>query len=111
VSWRQSCAFWPIGSQEPDYSALHDAWEVLVELGDQVQSLRVQFFKWHPEQKAWLIKAALARPETRVDRQAIALARVESRSTRQKTEGCPDSCVEFFGMGLSGGSDGSRAVR
>ena len=56
MRWRQSCAFWPIGSQEPDYSALHDAWEVLVELGDQVQSLRVQFFKWHPEQKAWLIE-------------------------------------------------------
>ena len=30
-----------LDSQEPDYSALHDAWEVLVDLGDQVDSLRV----------------------------------------------------------------------
>jgi hypothetical protein len=45
-----------LDSQEPDYSALHDAWEVLVDLGEQVDSLRVQFFKQHPEQKAWLIE-------------------------------------------------------
>jgi hypothetical protein len=45
-----------LDGQEPDYSALHDAWEVLVELGDQVESLRVQFFNRHPEQKAWLIE-------------------------------------------------------
>jgi hypothetical protein len=30
-----------LDGQEPDYSALHDAWEVLVELGDQVESLRI----------------------------------------------------------------------
>jgi Fasciclin domain len=40
-------------------------------------------------------KAALARPETRVDRQAVALAAVEGRSTEEKTEGCPDTCVRF----------------
>jgi hypothetical protein len=45
-----------LDSQEPDYSALHDAWEVLVDLVDQVESLRVQFFNRHPEQKAWLIE-------------------------------------------------------
>jgi hypothetical protein len=45
-----------LDSQEPDYSALHDAWEVLVDLGDQVDSLRVQFFNRYPEQKAWLIE-------------------------------------------------------
>ena len=45
-----------LDSQEPDYSALHDAWEVLVDLGDQVDSLRVQFFNRHPEQKAWLVE-------------------------------------------------------
>ena len=45
-----------LDSQEPDYSALHDAWEELVDLVDQVDSLRVQFFNRHPEQKAWLIE-------------------------------------------------------
>jgi hypothetical protein len=45
-----------LDGQEPDYSALHDAWEVLIELGDQVESLRVQFFNRHPEQKALLIE-------------------------------------------------------
>jgi len=45
-----------LDGQEPDYSALHDAWEMLVELGDQVESLRVQYFNRHPEQKAWLIE-------------------------------------------------------
>jgi hypothetical protein len=41
-----------LDSQEPDYSALHDAWEVLVDLVAQVDSLRVQFFDRHPEQKS-----------------------------------------------------------
>jgi hypothetical protein len=45
-----------LDSQEPDYSAQHDAWEELVDLGEQVDSLRVQFFNRHPEQKAWLIE-------------------------------------------------------
>ena len=45
-----------LDGEEPDYSALHDAWEVLVELGDEVESLRVQFFNRHPEQKALLIE-------------------------------------------------------
>jgi hypothetical protein len=45
-----------LDSQEPDYSALHDAWEVLVDLADQVESLRVQFFSRHPEQEAWLME-------------------------------------------------------
>ena len=45
-----------LDSQEPDYSALHDAWEVLVDLADQAESLRVQFFSRHPEQEAWLIE-------------------------------------------------------
>lgn len=33
---------------------LNDAWEGLVELDDEVESLRVQFFNRHPEQKALL---------------------------------------------------------
>jgi hypothetical protein len=45
-----------LDSQEPDYPALHDAWEVLVDLGAQLDSLRAQFFNRHPEQKAWLIE-------------------------------------------------------
>ena len=45
-----------LDGEEPDYSALHDAWEVLVELGDEVESRRVQFFNRHPEQKALLIE-------------------------------------------------------
>jgi hypothetical protein len=40
-----------LDGDEPDYSALHDA-----ELGDEVESLRVQFFNRHPEQKALLIE-------------------------------------------------------
>jgi hypothetical protein len=89
-----------LDSQEPDYSALHDAWEVLVDLADQVQSLRVQFFSRHPEQEAWLIEK---RPwlDPRVDRQAIALSAVEGRSTEEKTEDCPDSCVKFPECGLA----------
>jgi hypothetical protein len=43
-----------LDSQEPDYSALHDAWEVLLDLAEQAESLRVQFFRRHPEQEAWL---------------------------------------------------------
>jgi hypothetical protein len=89
-----------LDSQEPDYSALHDAWEVLVDLADQVQSLRVQFFSRHPEQEAWLIEK---RPwlDPRVDRQAIALSAVEGRSTEEKTEDCRDSCVKFPECGLA----------
>ena len=45
-----------LDSQEPDYPALHDAWEVLVDLGAQLDGLRAQFFNRHPEQKAWLIE-------------------------------------------------------
>jgi hypothetical protein len=43
-----------LDSQEPDYSALHDAWEVLVELAEQAETLRVQFFSRYPEQEGWL---------------------------------------------------------
>jgi hypothetical protein len=43
-------------SQEPDYSALHDAWEVLLDLAEEAERLRVQFFDRHPEQEAWLIE-------------------------------------------------------
>jgi hypothetical protein len=45
-----------LDSQEPDYLALHDAWEVLLDLAEQAESLRVQFFSRHPEQEAWLIE-------------------------------------------------------
>ena len=38
-----------LDSQEPDYSALHDAWEVLLDLAEQAERLRVQFFSRHPE--------------------------------------------------------------
>ena len=43
-----------LDSQEPDYSAVHDAWEVLVQLAEQAESLRAHFFSRHPEQEAWL---------------------------------------------------------
>jgi hypothetical protein len=43
-----------LDSQEPDHSASHDAWEVLVELAEQAESLRAHFFGRHPEQEAWL---------------------------------------------------------
>jgi hypothetical protein len=43
-----------LNGQEPDYSALHDAWEVLVELAEQAETLRVQFSSRDPEQEAWL---------------------------------------------------------
>ena len=43
-----------LDSQEPDYSAVHDAWEVLVELCEEAGSLRAHFFSRHPEQEAWL---------------------------------------------------------
>jgi hypothetical protein len=45
-----------LDSQEPDYSALHDAWEVLVELAEQAETLRAQFFSRYPEQEGWLIE-------------------------------------------------------
>jgi hypothetical protein len=45
-----------LDSQEPDYLALHDAWEVLLDLAEQAESLRVQFFSQLPEQEAWLIE-------------------------------------------------------
>ena len=45
-----------LDSQEPDHLALHDAWEVLVDLAERAESLRVQFFSRHPEQEAWLIE-------------------------------------------------------
>ena len=43
-----------LDGEEPDYSALHDAWEVLVELAEQAESLRRQFFSRYPEQETWL---------------------------------------------------------
>jgi hypothetical protein len=45
-----------LDSQEPDHLALHDAWEVLLGLAEQAESLRVQFFSRNPEQEAWLIE-------------------------------------------------------
>ena len=45
-----------LDSQEPDYLALHDAWEVLLDLAERAESLRDQFFSRHPEQEAWLIE-------------------------------------------------------
>jgi hypothetical protein len=45
-----------LDSQEPDHLALHDAWEVLLGLAEEAESLRVQFFGRHPEQEAWLIE-------------------------------------------------------
>jgi hypothetical protein len=43
-----------LDGEEADHSALHDAWERLVELAEQAASLRVQFFSRYPEQEAWL---------------------------------------------------------
>jgi hypothetical protein len=43
-----------LDSQEPHHSALHDAWEVLIELAELAETLRVQFFSRYPEQEAWL---------------------------------------------------------
>jgi hypothetical protein len=43
-----------LDSQEADHSALHDAWEALLELAEQAESLRVQFFSRYPEQEALL---------------------------------------------------------
>jgi len=43
-----------LDSQEPDYLTLHDAWELFLDLAEQAESLRVQFFSRHPEQEAWL---------------------------------------------------------
>ena len=48
------CAVHHGGPVEPDYSAVHDAWEVLVELCEEAGSLRAHFFSRHPEQEAWL---------------------------------------------------------
>jgi hypothetical protein len=45
-----------LDSQEPDHSALHDVWEMLVERAEQAESLRIRFFSRHPEQEAWLIE-------------------------------------------------------
>jgi hypothetical protein len=45
-----------LDSQAPDYSALHDAWEVLLDLAEQAESLRAQFFGRYPEQEALLIE-------------------------------------------------------
>jgi hypothetical protein len=44
-----------LDSQEPDSLALHDAWEVLVELAERTERLRTRFLKEQPEQEAWLI--------------------------------------------------------
>jgi hypothetical protein len=43
-------------SQEPDYLVLHDAWEDLLELAEQTEPLRAQFFKKQPAQEASLIE-------------------------------------------------------
>ena len=45
-----------LDGQTPDYLALHDAWEAFLELAEQTESLRVQFFGRQPEQEASLIK-------------------------------------------------------
>jgi hypothetical protein len=45
-----------LDSRESDHSAVHDAWEVLVELAEQAESVRAEFFSRHPEQEAWLIE-------------------------------------------------------
>jgi hypothetical protein len=37
-----------LDSQEPDYLALHDVWEVLLDLAERAENLRVQFFSRHP---------------------------------------------------------------
>jgi len=40
-------------------SALHDVWEGLLDLAEQTESLRVQFFRRHLEQEASLIERRL----------------------------------------------------
>jgi hypothetical protein len=45
-----------LDGQEPDHLALHDAWEVLLDLAEQAESVRAEFFSRHPEQEAWLIE-------------------------------------------------------
>jgi hypothetical protein len=45
-----------LDSKEPDYLALHDVWEVLLDLAERAENLRVQFFSRHPEQEARLIE-------------------------------------------------------
>ena len=45
-----------LDSQERDYLALYDVWEVLLDLAERAENLRVQFFSRHPEQEARLIE-------------------------------------------------------
>jgi hypothetical protein len=45
-----------LDGQEPDYTAVHDAWEGLVELAERTERLRTQFVREQPEQEAWLIE-------------------------------------------------------
>ena len=74
-----------LDSQEPDYLALHDAWEVLLELAEQTESLRVQFFSRQPEQKAWLIeKRPWLDPKLELIGKAKIAAAVPSSSPRSR---------------------------
>ena len=45
-----------LDSQAPDCLTLHDAWEVFLELAEQTESLRNQFFNRQPDEEAWLIE-------------------------------------------------------
>ena len=74
-----------LDSQEPDYSALHDAWEVLLDLAEQAESLRVQFFSRHPEQEARLIeKRPWLDPQLELIGKPQISAEASSRSPRAK---------------------------
>jgi hypothetical protein len=43
-------------SEQPDYLALHDAWEDLLELAEQTERLGAQSLRKQPAQEAWLIE-------------------------------------------------------
>jgi len=74
-----------LDSQEPDYLALHDAWEVLLDLAEQAESLRVQFFSRHPEQEAWLIeKRPWVDPKLELIGKPQISAEASSRSRRSR---------------------------
>ena len=74
-----------LDSQEPDHLALHDAWEVLLDLAEQAESLRVQFFSRHPEQEAWLIeKRPWLDPKLELIGKPQITAGASSRSSRSR---------------------------
>ena len=74
-----------LDSQEPDYLALHDAWEVLLDLAEQAESLRVQFFSRHPEQEARLIeKRPWLDPKLELIGKPQITAEASSRSPRSR---------------------------